>query len=310
MALGKLALSALVVCSAAALAEEGTCAAEGGCDEVGLAQLRRAEARVALKVNASSKCSIGCDPNSNPAGLCPGQVACPANGCCDGAYPHINPSGCPGGCDCDWLPKDDCQKNQWCCAWACRDHYQNPADCSGADLLANQSQLEPAPTSSPSPPSGPCKVGCDPNSNPAGLCSGGVACPGTGCCDGVPKVAPCQVGCDPNSNPAGLCPGRVTCPGTGCCDGVSTPGAGELSANDAPASDDVKLASGDSCNQFCCWSPPGSDCGTCGDDWNNRMYEAGCKVPCSGPNCAAHQGYFNTQKGALQNCHQPGSKCY
>ena len=87
-------------------------------------------------------------------------------------------------------------------------------------------------------------------------------------------------------------------------------GAGELSANDAPVSDDVELASGDSCSQFCCWS--GSDCGSCGDDWNNRMYEAGCQVPCTGANCGpgqAHQ-YFNTQPGALGNCNSPGIKCY
>jgi len=108
-------------------------------------------------------------------------------------------------------------------------------------------------------------------------------------------------------------------PGGGCDNSHSDPdaappqwceaGAGELSANDAPVSDDVRLASGDSCGQFCCWS--GSDCGTCGDDWNSRMYEAGCEVPCSGANCGSggpHQ-YFQTQPGALGNCNSPGFKC-
>ena len=107
-------------------------------------------------------------------------------------------------------------------------------------------------------------------------------------------------------------------PGGGCDNSHSDPhaappqwceaGAGELSANDAPVSDDVKLASGGGCGQFCCWW--GSDCGTCGDDWNSRMYEAGCKVPCAGPNCGAHQGYFNAQAGALRNCNSPGFRCY
>merc|ERR1712087_807674 len=82
-------------------------------------------------------------------------------------------------------------------------------------------------------------------------------------------------------------------------------GAGELSANGAPVSEDVKLASGGSCSQFCCWS--GSDCGSCGDDWNNRMYAPGCQVECSGPNCGpgkAHQ-YFNTQADWKNSCPTP-----
>jgi len=62
-------------------------------------------------------------------------------------------------------------------------------------------------------------------------------------------------------------------PGGGCDNSHSDPhaappqwceaGAGELSANGAPVSEDVKLASGDSCSQFCCWW--GSDCGSCGE---------------------------------------------
>merc|ERR1711933_411679 len=43
---------------------------------------------------------------------------------------HIEWGGCDGGCDCDWLPSDNCQEQSWCCAWACRDKYQNPAGCS------------------------------------------------------------------------------------------------------------------------------------------------------------------------------------
>jgi len=108
-------------------------------------------------------------------------------------------------------------------------------------------------------------------------------------------------------------------PGGGCDNSHSDPhaappqwceaGAGELSANGAPVSEDVKLASGDSCSQFCCWW--GSDCGSCGDDWNNRMYEAGCQVPCTGANCGPGQShqYFNTQPGALDNCKPPGFTC-
>merc|ERR1712228_547935 len=56
------------------------------------------------------------------------------------SYPHFDAHGCDGGCDCDWLGRDNCQEQSWCCAWACRDKYDNPAGCSGAALLANQSQ--------------------------------------------------------------------------------------------------------------------------------------------------------------------------
>merc|ERR1711933_213553 len=46
------------------------------------------------------------------------------------SYPHFDAHGCDGGCDCDWLPSDNCQEQSWCCAWACRDKYHNPAGCS------------------------------------------------------------------------------------------------------------------------------------------------------------------------------------
>jgi len=45
------------------------------------------------------------------------------------SYPHFDAHGCDGGCDCDWLPGDNCQEQSWCCAWACRDKYHNPAEC-------------------------------------------------------------------------------------------------------------------------------------------------------------------------------------
>jgi hypothetical protein len=107
-------------------------------------------------------------------------------------------------------------------------------------------------------------------------------------------------------------------PGSGCDNSGSDPNAappqwceaGQLSANDAPKLAASTVTSGDKCSQFCCWS--GSDCGSCGDDWNNRMYEEGCQVPCTGANCGsgqAHQ-YFNTQAGALEYCSSPGFKCY
>jgi hypothetical protein len=107
-------------------------------------------------------------------------------------------------------------------------------------------------------------------------------------------------------------------PGGGCDNSGSDPNAappqwceaGQLSANDAPKLAASTVTSGDKCSQFCCWS--GSDCGSCGDDWNNRMYEEGCQVPCTGANCGsgqAHQ-YFNTQAGALEYCSSPGFKCY
>ncbi|CAK0877288.1 unnamed protein product [Prorocentrum cordatum] len=149
MALGRLVLSALVVCSAAVLAEEGTCAAEDGCDEVGLAQLRRAEARVALAVNASSKCSIGCDPHSNPIGRCPDLSDCPASGCCDkpGPTPAPTPSPsppsgpCKVGCDPHSNPIGRCPDLSDCPASGCCD----------------KAAPTPAPTPSPSPPSGPAR---------------------------------------------------------------------------------------------------------------------------------------------------------
>jgi hypothetical protein len=95
---------------------------------------------------------------------------------------------------------------------------------------------------------------------------------------------------------------------------LSTLSAGVLAADQqlrgSSAPGASTLASGDACSQFCCWS--GSDCGSCGDEWNNRMYEEGCRVPCSGPNCGpgkAHQ-YFNTQPNAMANCQPPGgTKC-
>merc|ERR1712084_215693 len=71
----------------------------------------------------------------------------------------------------------------------------------------------------------------------------------------------------------GVCLAPQGAPGGGCDNSHSDPsaappqwcqaGAGKLSANDAPVSDDVKLASGDSCRQFCCWWPHDSDCDSC-----------------------------------------------
>jgi len=146
MALGRLVLSALVVCSAAVLAEEGTCAAEDGCDEVGLAQLRRAEARVALAVNASSKCSIGCDPHSNPIGRCPDLSDCPASGCCDkpGPTPAPTPSPsppsgpCKVGCDPHSNPIGRCPDLSDCPASGCCDKPgPTPAPTPGSGCASN-----------------------------------------------------------------------------------------------------------------------------------------------------------------------------
>merc|ERR1711904_677952 len=62
--------------------------------------------------------------------------------------------GCDGGCNCDWLSRDNCQDTEWCCAGACRDYYYDPAGCSGAALLANQSQLEQSTTAESYPQGG------------------------------------------------------------------------------------------------------------------------------------------------------------
>ncbi|CAK0877289.1 unnamed protein product [Prorocentrum cordatum] len=244
MALGRLVLSALVVCSAAVLAEEGTCAAEDGCDEVGLAQLRRAEARVALAVNASSKCSIGCDPHSNPIGRCPDLSDCPASGCCDKPGPT------------------------------------------------------PAPTPSPSPPSGPCKVGCDPHSNPIGRCPDLSDCPASGCCDQAALAqvrvqanasSKCSIGCDPHSNPIGRCPDLSDCPASGCCDNGCC---------DKPGPTPAPTPGSGCASNYCCWWPQPGQCGSCGTDWNNRVY-----LP--GSNCPG----FNERSDAYSGCTSPGTWC-
>ncbi|CAK0850685.1 unnamed protein product [Prorocentrum cordatum] len=327
MALGKLALSALVVCSAAALAEEGTCAAEDGCDEVGLAQLRRAEARVALAVNATSRCSIGCDPHSNPIGRCPDLSDCPASGCCDKAGPTpaptpspLPPSGpCKVGCDPHSNPIGRCPDLSDCPASGCCDK----AALAQVRVQANASSK--------------CSIGCDPHSNPIGRCPDLSDCP-AGCCDKAgptpaptpspsPPSGPCKVG-DPHSNPIGRCPDLSDCPASGCCDKAalaqvrvqanasskcsigcdphSNPIGRCPDLSDCPASGCCDKAGptpaptpGSGCaSNYCCWWPQPGQCGSCGTEWSNRVY-----LP--GSNCPG----FNERSDAYSGCHSPGTWC-
>ena len=109
------------------------------------------------------------------------------------SYPHISPGGCAGGCDCDWLPTDNCQDKEWCCAGACRDYYHNPAGCSGAALLANQSQLEQSLTAESYPhinPSG-CTGGCDCDWLPTDNCQDKEWCCAGACRDYYHNPAAC-----------------------------------------------------------------------------------------------------------------------
>lgn len=84
------AVSIALLLSSGLAVEDETCAAEGGCEEVGLAQLRRAE----VKLGSESKCSRGCEPSlgqmcPNPSGGA--EFACPASKCCDDAGPTPTP---------------------------------------------------------------------------------------------------------------------------------------------------------------------------------------------------------------------------
>ncbi len=69
-----------------------------------------------------------------------------------------------------------------------------------------------------------CKVGCNPHSNPPGLCPDLSPCPDTGCCDPRPTPAPsCTERCYPHIS---VCTGGKPCPETGCCDDVPKPTPG------------------------------------------------------------------------------------
>merc|ERR1712050_565565 len=110
------------------------------------------------------------------------------------SYPHFDAHGCDGGCDCDWLPSDNCQEQSWCCAGACRDYYHNPAGCSGAALLANQSQLEQSLTAESYPHINPpgCSGGCDCDWLPTDNCQDKEWCCAGACRDYYHNPAGCS----------------------------------------------------------------------------------------------------------------------
>merc|ERR1719188_1318642 len=130
------------------------------------------------------------------------------------SYPHFDAHGCDGGCNCEWLPHDNCQDTEWCCAGACRDYYYNPAGCSGAALLANQSQLEQSLTAESYPhfDAHGCDGGCDCDWLPSDNCQEQSWCCAWACRDKFHNPAGCY---DPGSEYGhiewGGCDGGCNC---------------------------------------------------------------------------------------------------
>lgn len=109
----------------------------------------------------------------------------------------------------NWDPND--QDPQAGIKWGCYSEKPTPNQCSNYCDLSTCGNTD-------------CKIGCNPHSNPPGLCPDLSPCPDTGCCDPPPTPAPsCTERCYPYIS---VCTGGKPCPETGCCDDVPKPTPG------------------------------------------------------------------------------------